>query len=286
VTPRWLYRNDGRLPSARPARCGPPRADAGLAIGERAGKAVCPPFPTLGVQNARRGFFEEEEFRAVHRLLPTEVQPLAEFAYLTGWRLGEIVTLRWSQVDLRVGVVRLEPGSTKNDEGQVFPFAALRPLEALLRDQRASTDAVERAESVICPWVFHRAGRPIKNFRGAWEAACIAAGFFRVEPVPGRPEGRKKTTKLFHDFHRTAVRNLERAGVPRSVAMKLTGHKTESVYRRYAIVSEADLTQEVKRLNTLHVKGAGHRVEWCHWRRVRVMATDRPRWLQAARRLT
>jgi integrase len=80
---------------------------------------------------------------------------LAEFAYLTGWRLGEIVTLRWSQVDLRVGVVRLEPGSTKNDEGRVFPFAVLRPLEALLRDQRARTDAVERAEGVICPSVFH-----------------------------------------------------------------------------------------------------------------------------------
>jgi len=51
-----------------------------------------------------------------------------------------------------------------------------------------------------------------------------------------------------HDFRRTAVRNLERAGVPRSVAMKLTGHKTEAVYRRYAIVCEADLTEGLKKL--------------------------------------
>jgi len=57
---------------------------------------------------------------------------------------------------------------------------------------------------------------------------------------------------LVHDLRRTAVRNLERAGVSRSAAMKLTGHKTESVYRRYAIVSEADLTEGVGKLAALH----------------------------------
>lgn len=70
--------------------------------------------------------------------------------------------------------------------------------------------------------VFHRNGRAIHDFRGAWQKACEAAG------VLGR---------LVHDFWRTAARNLESAGVSRSVAMKLTGHLTESIYRRYAIVS-------------------------------------------------
>ena len=55
-----------------------------------------------------------------------------------------------------------------------------------------------------------------------------------------------------HDFRRTVVRNLERAGVARSVAMLLTGHKTESVYRRYAIVSEADLAEGVGKLARLY----------------------------------
>src|SRR5262249_11324370 len=63
--------------------------------------------------------------------------------------------------------------------------------------------------------------------------------------VPGR---------LFHDLRRTAVRNLERAGVSRSVAMALTGHKTESVFRRYAIVAESDLAIGVGILAGLHEK--------------------------------
>ena len=70
----------------------------------------------------------------------------------------------------------------------------------------------------------------------AWRRACQRAG------VPGR---------FVHDLRRTAVRNFERAGVPRSVAMKLTGHKTESVYRRYAIVSERDLAEGVQKLAAL-----------------------------------
>ena len=76
--------------------------------------------------------------------------------------------------------------------------------------------------------MFHRTkhGGPLKSFGKAWQQACLAAG------VPGR---------ILHDLRRTAVRNLERAGVPRSVAMKMVGHKTESAYPRYAIVDEAML---------------------------------------------
>jgi integrase len=85
--------------------------------------------------------------------------------------------------------------------------------------------------------VFHRNGRPIRDFRKAWAAACKAAG------VPGR---------LFHDFRRSAVRRFEQAGIARSVAMKLTGHKTENVYRRYAIVSDRDLKAAAATLSGAH----------------------------------
>src|SRR5207245_7574384 len=110
----------------------------------------------------------------------------------------------------------------------------------------------------MIPAVFHRDGAPIRDLRGGREAACRAAGFARVvNPEAPPAKHRTKTTRLLHDFRRTAVRNLERAGVPRPVAMKLTGHKTESVYRRYAIVSEGDLAEGVVKLAALHRAMAG-----------------------------
>ncbi len=167
--------------------------------------------------------------------------PFIEFAYLTGWRRGEIRSLTWRQVDFAAGVIRLEPGTTKNDEGRTFPFACYQRLRALLQAQWARAREIQQQTGEITPWVFYRGGRQVGDFRFAWLTACSKAGL----------QGR-----LVHDLRRTAVRNLERAGVPRSWAMKLTGHKTENVYRRYAIVSEADLAEAVNRLAALHEHAA------------------------------
>ena len=203
-------------------------------LAEKAGKSVCPPFPTLRVSNTRAGFFEEDQFRAVLRHLPDEIQPVVTLAYFTGWRIrSEVLPMQWRQVDLSAGTIRLEPGTTKNEEGRFFPFAMHPELVELFKDRRRQTNELQTKKERLISFVFHRNGRPIKDFRKAWTDACQAAG------VPGM---------IPHDFRRTAVRNLERAGVSRSAAMKLTGHKTESVYRRYAIVSEGDLAEGVKKL--------------------------------------
>jgi len=207
-------------------------------LGLRSGRVTrCPEFPVIEVRNVRCGFFEAEEFARVASHLPTDLQAAARFAYLTGWRKGEVLGLGWRQVDFGAKVVRLEPGTTKNGEGRTFPFASFPQLGELLHDQRERTTTFEHAHGCIVPWVFHRSGKPIHGFRKAWTNACTEAG------VPGR---------LFHDLRRTAVRNLDRAGVPRSVAMQLTGHRTEAVYRRYSIVSEGDLVAGVGRVAALH----------------------------------
>jgi len=209
-----------------------------FSLGIRASKIFQRPYiPHLELRNTRSGFFEQAQYRDVLAHLPEHLQALISFLYLTGWRKGEALSLQWRQVDFEVGTVRLEPGTTKNDEGRSFPFKALPALADLLQAQQEQTQEVATRTGRIIPWVFHRDGQAIKEFRATWKNACRAAG------VPGR---------IIHDFRRTAVRDLERAGVSRSVAMKLTGHKTESIYRRYAIVSEADLSVGVAKLARLH----------------------------------
>lgn len=206
-------------------------------LGEIAGRvARRPHVAMLEERNTRTGFFEPELFRSVLRNLPEDLKVVFEVAYVTGWRVkSEILTRQWHHVDFKAGWLRLEPGESKNAEGRMFPLTP--DLRAALERQRAGTDATQKATGQIVPFVFHRSGRPIKSFRRAWLTACKDAG------CPGR---------IPHDFRRTAVRNLERAGVPRSAAMKMVGHRTESIYRRYAIVSESDLRDGAEKIQALH----------------------------------
>lgn len=203
-----------------------------------AGKLIAKPkIRMLAEDNARQGFFEREQFADVIRRLPAPLQAVATFAFWTGWRRSEILALDWQRVDRKAMIVRLDVGSTKNKDGREFAYGAIDDVRAMMARQWAEHEKLKKATpAVICPLVFHRNGKRIASLRKAWNAACEAAG------CPGR---------LLHDCRRTTVRNLERAGVSRSVAMKLTGHKTESVYRRYAIVSSGDLAEAAVKLQAL-----------------------------------
>src|SRR5262245_8946147 len=80
-----------------------------------------PHIAMLQERNIRTGFFEDHQYEAVRAHLPAYAQPAVTFAYITGWRVrSEVLTLQWRQVDFAAGVVRLEPGTTKNLEGRVF----------------------------------------------------------------------------------------------------------------------------------------------------------------------
>jgi integrase len=210
--------------------------------------ARVPAFSYLKEAAPRQGFFEAEQFEAVRRRLSEDLRVVVTIAHTFGWRVpSEVLTLERRQLDLKAGTLRLDPGATKNDDGRVVYLTP--ELKAMLTAQVARVDALQRTLGRIVPWLFPHLTSPCKKagctrnhghvgerrtkLRKVWISACKAAG------VPGR---------IAHDFRRTAVRNLERWGVPRSVAMKITGHRTEAVYRRYAIVSDADLQEAARKL--------------------------------------
>ncbi len=187
----------------------------------------------LKENNVRKGFFEYSEFVAFRKALPDYFKPVVTFAYYTGWRKQEILSLKWNQVDLSGRTVRLDAGTTKNDEGRLIALDG-ELLDTIQRqwERRKVAEIPGQSPTLLCPYVFHRDGKPIKDFRKAWDKARKETGL---------------TGKILHDFRRTAVRDAVRAGVPERVAMKESGHKTRSVFDRYNIVSEEDLKESARR---------------------------------------
>jgi integrase len=192
-----------------------------------------PYVPMLKENNVRTGFFEHGEFVAFRGALPDYLQPVATFAYYTGWRKQNILDLRWNQVDLNARTVRLNPGTTKNDAGQMVILDG-ELLETMQQqwERRKVTEIPGQSPTLLCPYVFHRNGKRIKDYRKSWDKAREATGL---------------TNKILHDFRRTAVRDMVRAGVNERVAMMISGHKTRSVFDRYNIVSEDDLKAAARR---------------------------------------
>ncbi len=186
-----------------------------------------PMIPRLKKEHTRTGFFEHEEFLALRGALPDHQKVPLSLGYWTGMRRGEILTLRWEQVDLERGLLRLDPGTTKTGEGRVVPMVG--DLPAVLTQWRLLT----LKQWPSCPWVCHYHGERLTRLTRAWDRAARRVGL----------DG-----KLFHDLRRTAIRNMVRAGVSERVAMTISGHKTRSVFDRYDIVSERDLHEASARV--------------------------------------
>jgi integrase len=200
------------------------------------GSVVVPRMPRLAGAHIRTGFFERAEFEAVRDALLPHLRPFVTFAYWTGWRWrSEILPLTADRVDLDAGTVRLDVGTTKTGAGRTFIFGAIPELRQVLAEQLADIERL-RKKGIVTAYVFHMEnGNRIDadHVYGYWKKAVTAAGY---------PQ------RLLHDFRRTACRNLERAGVPRSVAKLMVGHRSDAIYARYAIADEAMLREGSEKL--------------------------------------
>ena len=180
--------------------------------------------PDLAVRNE---FFTREEIDTLLPHLPDYLRDAVLFAFLTGWRKGEIVGLQWSNVNHSGAVIRLEPQQNK---GRTVRVLALEGELATLIERRWHA---RKLESTLAQHVFHCAGRPLDGFHRAWLKACHQAGLGH---------------RWFHSLRRGAARNMSLQGIPEKVIMSIMGHKTRVMFDRYNIITEADQRAYAKRL--------------------------------------
>jgi integrase len=182
--------------------------------------------------NVRRGFFTEFEVRRVVANLPCELADFTLFAWLTGMRKGEIASLRWEDFD--GDCIRLRAEDAKNGTARLIPLEG--ELVELTERRKAARQFKLNGVVIMSARIFHRGGESIREFRKSWATACRLAGVRR----------------LFHDLRRSACRNMVAAGVAQVTAMQISGHKTDSMFRRYAIVAENDMRAAL-RMTQIHL---------------------------------
>ena len=204
--------------------------------------------------NVRQGFFSESEFRAVVENLPEYLKDFARFAYYTGMRKGEIASLRWE--DLDGDIIRLRAENAKNGKARSVPIDG--ELEKVIDRRRVARQVKSSGNVLLAALIFHHDGEAISDFRKAWATACVVAGLGKFtcrlcgQPVIGHKcqecntDSLKYSGRLFHDFRRSAVRDMVRAGVPETIAMSISGHKTRSMFQRYDICNERDQREAMR----------------------------------------
>ncbi|HXB68729.1 MAG TPA: site-specific integrase [Candidatus Acidoferrales bacterium] len=199
----------------------------GFTLGHQEDPPLVRRLPTivkLDEDNARQGFIEQGQYQVLLAALPDHLKCLLLVGYPCGNRLGELRKLEWSQVDMAASEIRIEKRQAKGKRPRTLPIYGEMTEWLEWQDKRRAPG---------CDFVFHWNGRGLGSHRKGWDRSCTEAGLEGLH---------------FHDLRRSAIRNMERAGIARSVAMSISGHRTESVYKRYDIVADADLKTAARKM--------------------------------------
>jgi integrase len=192
----------------------------GFTLAVRARKLRTKPYipkPEGDPSLVRQGFFARAEVEALCAHLDADLADVVRFLFFSAWRVGEVRTLQWRDYDRIELVLRLRPEYSKTKHPRVLPLVG--ELAAII-ERRLATRRLD------CPFIFHRDGEPIGDFRKPWQKACAAIG------LPDR---------IVHDLRRSGVKHLIGAGVDPHTVMAFSGHRTHSMLKRYHIIALDDL---------------------------------------------
>ena len=199
-----------------------------LSIAERRGLVtsnVAKRVPMQNPKNERDRVLSSDEWERLHAAAADHIKPVLLMAYHLGPRLGEILNLTWDRMDLHRGFIKLRSVDTKTKEPREIPLTPM--VLVALRDLSKVR--------LACVHVFQFNGRAIKRIKRAFYMAVRTAGIANVR---------------FHDLRHCTATNLRRAGLDTVTAMKIVGHKSEKVHRRYNSVSDGDLSTAARMLNS------------------------------------
>jgi integrase len=230
-----------------------------------------PFFPMYKESPARQGFLDDDKYTQLARRCNQEglwFRALLTTAYTFAFRKGELLKLRVRQVDLAAREINLEAGTTKNGEARVAPLTdeAATLLTACIVGKKPNDYVFTRpATKPDLP------AQPVRGFRKRWWTVCCDVGLGEFVCRDCYPKLREQTVDakgncsacgkkwkrnelkyeglLFHDLRRSGIRNMRLLGVSETIGMKISGHKTRSVYDRYNIIDKRDITEVGRKLN-------------------------------------
>ena len=198
-------------------------------VAERRGLVQLNPakrIPLPDPHNERDRILSHDEWDRLYQASPVHLKPVLLLAYRLGPRLGEILKLTWDRIDLGRGFIKLRSADTKTKEPRLVP---------LTPDIHAALSNLSKVRRLDTNRVFLYEGKPIQSVKRSFQTAVREAGI---------------TDLRFHDLRHCAATNLRRAGVDSITAMRIVGHKSEKMHKRYNSVAESDLTAAAYKLNT------------------------------------
>lgn len=177
-------------------------------------------------ETSRNRTLTAEEYQKLLDCSPPHQRPIVSLAFITGMRKGEIFGLTWEKVDFQNGIITLEAEDTKTQEKREIPMD--ETLKEMFR---------RIPRTLGCPYVFNHNGKQLNHAKTGFRNACQKAGL----------EGFH-----FHDLRHCAVTNMRKAGVPESVIMSISGHKTNAVFRRYDRIDRTDRLDALERVRVFN----------------------------------